>query len=88
MVLRDQENFVFYVKNYIDWNLLNQLYYPDLIKKDIRNADVVICKLELMLIRAINQRLEVAKKVKRKKEEIIEKLKIEVMTAKCQRRLV
>ena len=29
MVSRDQDKFVFYVKNYINWDQFNQLYNPD-----------------------------------------------------------
>ena len=33
MVFRDQDKFVFYVNNYIDWDQLNQLYDLDWMKK-------------------------------------------------------
>ena len=29
MVPRDQDNFVFYLNNYIDWDQFNQLHNPD-----------------------------------------------------------
>ena len=29
MVPRDQNKFVFYINNYIDWDQFNQLYDPD-----------------------------------------------------------
>ena len=29
VVLRDQNKFLFYVNNYIDWDQFNQLYNPD-----------------------------------------------------------
>lgn len=51
-------------------------------KKDIRNTDAVACKLELVLIKATNQKLEVTKEEKRKKEEIMEKRKIEAIVIK------
>lgn len=41
--------------------------------KDIRNIDIVIYKLELALIKANNNKLEVIRKKRQKKEEIIEK---------------
>ena len=48
-----------YVNNYIDWDQCNQLYNFDWIEKGIQNADAVILKLRLALIRATNHRLEV-----------------------------
>ncbi len=54
-------------------------------EKGIRNADAVIHKLGPALTRAINQRLEVAREKRRKREEIVEKRKTEAMAAKCQR---
>lgn len=54
-------------------------------EKDIRNVDAVGCKLGPALTRPTNQRLEVAKEEKRKKEKMVEKRKIKAMTAKCQR---
>ena len=50
-------------------------------EKSIRNADAVICKLELALIRAINHRLEVAKK-KGKKKEMVKRQKIKAIATK------
>lgn len=44
-------------------------------KKDIRNADIIIYKLGLVLIREINYRLKIIKK-RAKKNKIIEKRKM------------
>lgn len=51
-------------------------------KKSIRNTNTVTCKLRLFLIRATNDRLEVARKKKRKREEMMEKQKAKVIAAK------
>ena len=67
MVLRDQDKFVFYVNNYINWDQVNQLYNPNLMEKGIRNADTVARKLEPTSIRATNDRLEVIREEKVKK---------------------
>ena len=48
-------------------------------EKDIKNTDVIACKLELLLIRATNNRLEVAKEKRQKKEEMKEKQKAKAM---------
>ncbi len=61
MVPRNQNKVMFYVNNYIDYNQFNQLYNLDWIEKGIRNADAVACKLGPALIRATNQKLEVAR---------------------------
>lgn len=45
MILRDQDKFVFYVKNYINRDYFNQLFNPDSMKKGIRNADPLVRKL-------------------------------------------
>ncbi len=76
---------MFFVNNYIDWDQLNKLYDPDWIEKGIKNANAVIRKLEPASTRATNQRLEVAGVERRKREEMMERRKIEVMVAKCQR---
>ena len=76
---------MFYVNNYTDWDQFNQLYDPDKIDKDIRNAYVVARKLGTALVRAINHMLEVANEKKRKREEMVERWKIETMAAKRQR---
>ena len=82
VVLRDQDKFVFYGNNYIDWNFFNQLYDPNQIIKSIRNADAVACKLRPVLTRATNHRLEVARKKQPKREKIVERQKTEAMAAK------
>ena len=56
MVPRDQDKFVFYVNNYIDWDQFNQLYDPDWMEKGIRNADVVARKLGPASSKATNDR--------------------------------
>lgn len=52
-------------------------------KKYIRNINTVICKLKLASIKAMNQRLEVAKEKKRKREGIVKKRRAEVIVVKC-----
>ena len=42
-------------------------------KKGIKNVDEVVRKLRLVLIKATNKRLKIAKKEKQKREEIVEK---------------
>ncbi len=85
MVPRDQDKVMFYVNNFIDWDQFNQLYDPDLMEKGIRNADAVARKLGPALTRATNQRLEITRKERRKREEIVEKWKTEAMAAKRRR---
>ena len=85
VVPRDQDKFVFYINNYIDWNYFNQLYDLDWIEKVIKNTDLVARKLGPALTRATNERVEVAKKKRRKREKMIERLKIEAMDARRQR---
>ena len=51
-------------------------------KKGIKNADIVAGKLRRALIRATNDRLEVVREKRRKKEEIMEKQKAEAMAEK------
>ncbi len=82
VVPRDQDKVVFYVNNYIDWDQFNQLYDPDWIEKDIRNADVVARKLGPVSTRATNQRLEVAKEKRQKREKMVERRKTEAIVAK------
>lgn len=53
-------------------------------RKDIRNADAIACKLETVLIRIINNRLEVARKERQKKEEMKERQKAKAITIKLQ----
>ena len=42
-------------------------------KKGIKKANTVACKLELALTRATNKRLKVSKKKRRKKAEMMER---------------
>ncbi len=82
VVPRDQDEVVFYVNNYIDWDQFNQLYDPDWMEKDIKNADTVVRKLGPASTRATNQRLEVAREERQKREEMVERRKTEVMAPK------
>ena len=52
-------------------------------KKSIKNADAITCKLGLALTRTTNQKLEVARKEKEKREEMVERQKIVAMAIKC-----
>lgn len=54
-------------------------------KKSMRNANTFVRKLSPVSIRATNYRLEVAKKERRKREEMVERLKAEAMVAKQRR---
>ena len=85
MLPKDQDKFVFYVNNYIDWDQFNQLYDLNWMKKGIKNVDAVARKLGPALTRAINDRLEAAKEERQKREEMIEKGKTKAMTAKWRR---
>ena len=85
VVPKNQEKFVFYVNNYIDWDQFNQLYDSDWMKKGVKNADAVTCKLRLALTRAINDKLEAARKEKWKKKKMIERRKTEAMATKRRR---
>ncbi len=85
VVPRNQDKVVFYINNCVDWDQFNQLYDPDWMEKSIRNASIVVCKLGLVSIRATNQRLEVAREERRKKEKMIERRKTKAMAAKYQR---
>ena len=51
-------------------------------KKGVRNADTVACKLRPASTRATNDKLEAAREEKQKKEEIMERRKAEAMAAK------
>ena len=51
-------------------------------KKGIKNADAIACKLGPVLIKVTNDRLEVAREEKRKREEMMEKRKVEAMATK------
>lgn len=79
------KNQLFHVNCYIDWNQFNQLYDPNQIEKNIKNVDRILCKLRLALRKAINHKLEVSRKKKQKKEEIIAMRKTKAMAATCQR---
>ena len=85
MLPKDQDKFVFYVNNYIDWDQFNQLYDFDWMEKDIKNADAVARKLGPASIRATNDRLEAAREERRKREEMMERRKAEPMAAKRRR---
>ena len=54
-------------------------------EKSVRNTDKVAHKLKPAQIRATNQRLEVAREKRRKREEIVKRRKTEAMVAKRQR---
>ena len=54
-------------------------------EKSIKNTDAVARKFGLGLIRATNQRLEVTREKKQKREEMIERRKTEAMAAKRHR---
>lgn len=79
LIFKDPDKFVFYVVNNIDWDLFNQLYNFNQQAKDISNVDTVVHKLRLVLTRATNNRLEVTRKKRRKREEIMERQKAEAM---------
>lgn len=51
-------------------------------KKDIKNVDVVTCKLGPALTRISNHRLDVTSEEKQKREKIVEKWKTKVMATK------
>ncbi len=85
VVPKDQDDVVFYVNNYIDWNQFNQLYDLDRIEKGIRNADAVVRKLGPASTRPTNQRLEVAREERQKREEIVKRRKTKAMVAKFRR---
>ena len=68
IILRDQNKFVFYVNNYIDWDQFNQIYDPDQMDKGIKNADPVACKLGPALTKATNYKEKLpAKRGKKRK---------------------
>ena len=54
-------------------------------KKGIRNANAVACKLESVLIRVNNDRLEIAREEWQKREEIMERRKAEAIVTKWRR---
>lgn len=51
--------------------------------KDIKNADIVVCKLGSTLTKATNYRLKVASEKRRKKEKIVKRRKTKAIAAKC-----
>ena len=85
IVSGDQDKFVFYINNHIDWDQFNQLYDPDWMEKDIKNADAVARKLGPASTRTINNRFEAVREKRRKKEEMMERRKAEAMAAKQRR---
>lgn len=68
MILKNQDKFMYYDNNYISCNPFNQLYDHNQIKKEIKNADAVLCKIRPALIRAVNHKLKVDKEEKPKKK--------------------
>ena len=82
MIPKDQDKFVFYINNYIDWDQFNQLYDLDWMKKGIRNTNAVAHKLGVGSTRATNDRLEIVREERRKKEEMIEKWKVKAIATK------
>ena len=54
-------------------------------EKGIKNADAVTCKLRLASTRATNDRLEVVREERQKREEMMERQKTEAMAAKRHR---
>ena len=82
VVSRDQDKFVFYINNYIDWDQFNQLYNPNWMEKDIRNTDTVAHKLRPASTRATNDKLKAAKEERQKRKEMIERQKAKAMVAK------
>lgn len=85
VVSRDQDKFVFYVNNNIDWDQFNQLYDSDWIEKVTKSADAIARKFGLALTRVTNYRLKVAREKGQKREEIVEKWRRKAMAAKRQR---
>ncbi len=61
MVLKNQDKFIFYVHNNINWDEFNQLYDFDQIEKEVKNADVIVRKLRPTSTRATNQMFKVAR---------------------------
>ena len=54
-------------------------------EKDIKNADAVASKLGPTSIRATNDKLEAVREERRKKEEMIERRKVEAIATKWRR---
>lgn len=82
MVLKNQNKFIFYANNYIDCDWFNQLYDPDWMKKDIKDMDTFAYRIRPALTKAINDKLEVVRERKWKREEIMEKRKAKAIAAK------
>lgn len=68
IISKDQDKFQFYINNYINLNQFNQLYDLNCIEKDIKITNLILCKLELTTIRAINNMLKVAQEKMTKKQ--------------------
>lgn len=69
VIPKNQDKFLFYINNYIDWNQFNLLYNFNWIAKGIQNKNVVAHKLELALKKATNHKLEVARKKQHRKND-------------------
>lgn len=82
LVYKNLDKIVFYINNDINLDQFNKLYNWDQIEKGIVNANIIICKLRLVLTSLTNQRFEVIKE-ERWKKKMIEKRKIKAMAAKC-----
>lgn len=61
VVSKNQDKFILYVNNYINWDQFNQLYDFNYIENPIRNVNAVTRNFRLILTRVNNHRLEVAK---------------------------
>ena len=57
----------------------------DWIKKGIQNANAVVYKLRLVSTRANNHRLEIVRREKQKREEMVERQKTKVIAVKRRR---
>lgn len=55
-----------------------------MIKKGIRNANIIVCKFILVLIKATNYRLKIASNEKQKREEMMERRKTKAIATKRQ----
>lgn len=64
--------------------LVKPIINPDSRKKGIRNADLIAYKFKPVLTKAINKRLEIAKK-KQRREKMLKRQKTKAMAAKRQR---
>ena len=77
VIPRDLDKFLYYINNYNDCNQFNQLYDLNWIEKGIKNINTVVRKLGPALTRAPNYRLEVTREERRKRDEMVERRKIE-----------